>query len=72
MATDQVSHIIDQVRDLPADAQARLLDELQQLRKRNSEQPAHSLLELIGLGRELWEGVDAQEYVRNERAAWNG
>ena len=25
---------------------------------------------LLGLGKELWEGVDALDYVRNERAAW--
>ena len=28
----------------------------------------HSILELCGLGSEIWRGVDAQEYVRNERS----
>jgi hypothetical protein len=27
------------------------------------EPPRHSILELEGLGAELWEGIDAQEYV---------
>ena len=27
----------------------------------------HSLLELEGLGAEIWKGIDAQEYVRKER-----
>ena len=31
-----------------------------------------SILELQGLGKEIWQGVDAQEYVDQERAAWSG
>lgn len=31
-----------------------------------------SILQLQGLGKEIWEGIDAQEYVDRERAAWNG
>jgi hypothetical protein len=27
---------------------------------------------LCGLGKEIWEGIDAQEYVNSERASWNG
>jgi len=32
----------------------------------------HSILELRGLGKQIWEGIDAQEYVRRERASWIG
>ena len=31
-----------------------------------------SILELEGLGKEIWEGIDAQDYVDQERRAWNG
>ena len=31
----------------------------------------HSILELEGLGAEIWKGIDAQEYVRKERESWN-
>ena len=31
-----------------------------------------SILELKGLGKEIWEGTDAQEYVEGERRSWNG
>jgi len=31
----------------------------------------HSLTELCGLGAEVWRGIDAQEYVREERASWD-
>ena len=29
-----------------------------------------SLLELEGLGKELWEGIDPAEYIENERRSW--
>jgi len=35
-------------------------------------EPQHSIMELEGLGKEIWEGIDAQEYVNEERASWNG
>jgi hypothetical protein len=27
---------------------------------------------LRGLGQEIWQGIDAQQYVHCERASWNG
>lgn len=27
---------------------------------------------MLGLHSEVWEGIDAQEYVNSERAAWKG
>ena len=32
----------------------------------------HSIMELEGLGKEIWQNIDAQEYVRRERSSWNG
>ena len=33
--------------------------------------PRVSILELRGLGKELWKGVDAASHVKNERAGWS-
>lgn len=33
--------------------------------------PKRSLLELEGLGAEIWEGIDAQEYVNELRKEWD-
>lgn len=30
----------------------------------------HNILELEGLGAEIWKGIEAQEYVSKEREAW--
>lgn len=37
------------------------------------QEPAHkrSIMELHGLGKEIWEGIDAQEYVNELRAEWD-
>lgn len=32
--------------------------------------PRHSVTELRGLGKEIWQGQDAQEYVDQERDSW--
>lgn len=31
----------------------------------------HSILELEGLGAEIWQGTDAQEYVNQLRSEWD-
>ena len=31
----------------------------------------HSILELRGLGKELWKGIDPVEHVRAERDSWD-
>jgi plasmid stability protein len=30
-----------------------------------------SILELEGLGKEIWAGIDAAEYIRGERDSWD-
>ena len=35
------------------------------------EKTKHSIMELEGLGAELWKDIDAQEYVRKERESWD-
>jgi len=32
---------------------------------------SRSILELRGLGKEIWEGNDPEEYVRQERDSWD-
>ena len=69
MATDDVHDILDQIKHLPLADQKKLAQGLAEVIARSS-QPRRSILELRGLGKEIWEGVDPQEYVRQERDAW--
>lgn len=41
------------------------------LKKHMDEKRSHNILELEGLGAEIWKGMDAQEYVDKERASWD-
>ncbi len=36
-----------------------------------TDEPEHSRLELEALGAEIWQGVDAQQYVNELRVAWD-
>jgi hypothetical protein len=38
-------------------------------RKENAAK--HSIMELEGLGAEIWTGIDAQDYVQKERSSWD-
>jgi hypothetical protein len=53
------------VQALGSADQVRLIAELRR-------QPRRSLLELQGLGKSVWQGVDVDEYLRRERSSWNG
>ncbi len=73
MATDIYQEILQQIGKLSPGEQREVLAEL----RRRSNQPApaaeaHSILELEGLGAEVWHDIDAQEYVRRERGSWSG
>ena len=75
MPTNAYEEALNYARQLPTDEQLRLLQELAALVRQQitiTEQPLHSFLELEGLGKEVWEGIDAQEYVNQERDSWNG
>jgi len=73
MSTIAYNRVLDQARQLAPDDQLRLLGELAALLQRQiTHQKRRSILELEGLGKEIWQGIDAQEYVDRERASWNG
>ena len=62
-----------QVENLTPNEQLLLLEELAAMvRRRMLGKPKRSIMELEGLGKEIWHGLDAQEYVNRERASWNG
>ena len=70
-ATMTYEEILRQVRQLELVEQANLLAELAKLVKEHvAPRPRRSIMELEGLGAEIWEGIDAQEYVDRERGKW--
>ena len=68
--------VLNYASRLPHAEQLKLLEELaamiRQQQVKEPEEPLHSLLELEGLGAELWEGIDPQKYIEEERKSWRG
>jgi hypothetical protein len=66
-------NILRNVESLSRADQLRLISELADYLRIHTAPETHtSILELQGLGKEIWQGIDAQEYVDHERASWNG
>lgn len=63
------------IKPLPPADRLRLVamttQELAESGQQATEAPRRSLLELEGLGAEIWQGVDAQEYVNKLREEWD-
>lgn len=76
MATLNVKNLPDSLyRKLQARAKRdhrSVAQEVTHLLSEALEEPkALSILELQGLGKELWKEIDAADHVRGERAAWD-
>ena len=72
MASDISPELLRHLAQLSPNEQLALLRELQGRPAAATDQPEHSILELEGLGKEIWQGIDAQQYVDRERESWNG
>ena len=75
MSTNAYNEILNQFQRLTPDEQFQLLKDLIAiLLAKNSQataKPLHSIMEFEGLGKEIWEGIDVEEYIRQERASWD-
>ncbi len=69
----RVWQILETARELTPQEQLDLLEGITALlRTTLPVASTHSILELEGLGAELWRGINPQTYVNEERASWNG
>ena len=66
--TSSYEQLLEQILELDPEEQSRLVEAITD--KLDRKRARHSILELRGLGKEVWEGIDAKEYVARERAAW--
>jgi len=60
------------IKPLSREQRLVLLDILQtELKDGEDENRRHSILELHGLGKDIWQAVDPNEYVRTLREEWD-
>jgi hypothetical protein len=71
MTNTPYQEAIRQVQSLSPADQRGLLAEIAGQLEILPEQTT-SILQLQGLGKEIWRDMDAQEYVNQERDSWNG
>lgn len=72
MASSPYEDARKSIEALPPADQLRLVSELVYRLSGSLDRKPRSLLELEGLGKEVWQGVDVDEYLRRERSSWDG
>jgi hypothetical protein len=72
MSTDAYREALSRVLLLTPDEQLQLLaDIVAMLRQQVTAEPQHSIMELEGLGKEIWQDVDIEKYIDEERNLWD-
>ena len=67
-----IQEIMDEIRDMPVSERERLIAMIQAtLAQPTRPDKRRSLLELSGLGAEIWQEIDGQEYVNQLRDEWD-
>jgi hypothetical protein len=46
------------------------LEVIEESLKGKPDRPMHSVMELEGLGKELWQSIDVDAYLKQERDSW--
>lgn len=71
MTMSTYDQILKMTKRLNLSEQLQLLESLSRMvRAQVIEAKPHSIMELEGLGAEIWQGVNAQAYVDQERISW--
>lgn len=72
MSDEEYRRLMEQVRRLDAEEMLRLRDGITVLLEKPEDQEPFDIMELEGMGKEVWDGIYAKEYVRRERESWRG
>jgi hypothetical protein len=75
MNTLEYNELLNRASRLDPIALTKFLEDLTSVArnvKQQTPQYAQNIMELEGLGQEIWQGLDAQAYVNQERDSWNG
>lgn len=71
MVTEQAARLYQEITSLQLEQQLYILNRLFTDTLRTlTPVPRLDITGLRGLGKEIWQGIDAQEYVNQERNSW--
>ncbi|MDZ7266476.1 MAG: hypothetical protein ONB48_03615 [candidate division KSB1 bacterium] len=75
MQTVRIEQLYERhIKPLPSHEQLKLVELIARKMAQDRDavrHPKRSIMELHGLGAEIWEGIDAQEYVTKLREEWD-
>ena len=66
-----IQEILDEIRSLPLAERKALMKLLVDTLTEAEPPQKRSLRELRGLGKEIWAGIDAQDYINRQRDEWD-
>ena len=68
-----VNEILEEIRTLSLEERKQLMKLMVGMLSETSQThpQKHSLRELRGLGKEIWEGIDVQDYIDQQRNEWD-
>ncbi len=72
--TNQINKILQEIKKLDAKQRTILQSKILALGKKETKQKSSaklSVLELKGLGKELWNNVNVEKYIDSERNSWS-
>ena len=73
MTETTYNDILDMAQRLDPKEQLQLLESLAvTIRQQIDKKSKRSILELQGLGKEIWKDTDPGKYIQEERESWNG
>ena len=66
-----ITEVIQQAKSLSLQERRELVKLLNDSLQQVEEPQKHSILELAGLGVDVWKGIDPQEYIDQLRSEWD-
>jgi hypothetical protein len=75
MSTNAYQQVRQLALNLTPEEQLQLIEDLIQNIRQTCKIEAksrHSIKELKGLGKEVWQTIDLDQYIEEERASWEG
>jgi hypothetical protein len=73
MSTHAYEEVLNRAQRLTPDEQLRLLEDLEAMVRRGGVvRPKHRITEFRGLGKEIWQKIDVEKYIEQERNSWDG
>ena len=66
-----IDQLINQIEHLNYNQKVEIMDRIIHNLKRNENKSKHGLLDLKGLGKDIWKNIDVDSYIQSERQSWD-